>query len=308
MLDRGCLVRRKNKMKIEIIADTHEPGSLETILWFLGMKHGVGKPRDYVYSTGDHIPSGMKGPEREYVDKLRGKKGVKNVGPFLAKRYEEDPEYREAVDVHNQKTIVNQNARKKVIYESGIKIRSCAGNQDWIVGKKIKDRYGGENILEDFGGTGLEFALAPTATSKGNTFMIMLPYDLAAKKEKRSYEELMREVRKELETDPKFTETPYKRVLILSHQSIDCTGMGLPDEARDAYTESLNRVIITAHYEAARDLVGPENVQLVHGHHHTPYMQYEFNGSRVHNLDIGDILSVDSETGETEVQHVFQRF
>ncbi len=311
-------------MKVDIFADTHEPGSLETLLYFL--RHGsTSKGGSFsagaIYSTGDHIPSGMRGPERELVDKIRAE-GVKDVRPFLAKKYEEDPEYRTRVDAHNQKTIVNQNARKEVLRQKRRKIISCAGNQDIVVGRKLKEKYGGENILEDFKDTGLNFWLTPGVSKEYEMAFLMVPYSLDLRTDKRQFEEIREEVKsseylskvkkaiekKYVSFEQKSVSAKTERITILSHQSIDCTGMGLPEEARDAYTEPGNRALITAYYELACELVGPENVQLVHGHHHKPYNQYEFRGSKVHNLDIGDILSVDIYTGETEVKHVFQRY
>ena len=59
---------------------------------------------------------------------------------------------------------MNQNARKEVLRQVDISIASCAGNQDLIVGKNLKDRYDGENIREYFGGTGLAFVLESAMT------------------------------------------------------------------------------------------------------------------------------------------------
>jgi hypothetical protein len=312
----------ENKMKdaTEVMADTHEPGSLETVLSCV-------EPRaDHViYSTGDHIPSGMKGPEREMVDSLRAS-GVKDVRPALEKAYKEDPEYRKAVDAHYQKTVVNMRARIQALKNLKVGVITGAGNQDFAVGKKIKENYGGPDIFKDFDFSrmapllddeyekyiGLKFVLQPDACMEGETAVVFVPHNPAYRKDKRPFEEILEECRKPgFENDKIVWQEPIRRserVLILSHQSIDCTRMGLPDEARDAYTDPGNRALITFFYEFACEAVGAENVQLVHGHHHKPYQQYEFRGSRVHNLDIGDLLLVDRYTGETEVQHLFQRF
>lgn len=296
---------------IEIIADTHEPGSLETLL-------GVMRSRfNPVYSTGDHIPSGMSGPDRKMVDKLRAQ-GVKDIAPALAKAYEEDAGYKAEVDAHYQKTIVNMDARKCALERAEVEIVTCAGNQDFAVGKKLK-RYGYQfDIFKDFKGNavvddirekitwGLEFQFKPTAKEYEyiGTSIILVPYDEGLGKGKRAFEEIKSGISIDQGILKKIANV--ERVLLLSHQSPDCTLMGLPESARDAYTEPGNRALITAYYELAAGIVGPKNVQLVHGHHHTPYKQYEFRGSKVHNLNIGDLLLVDPKTGDSEIKHVVQ--
>jgi hypothetical protein len=246
--------------RIQIIADTHEPGSLETFLWML---------QGTIYSTGDHIPSGMSGPERELVDKLKAS-GVKDVRPELQRMYQEDPDYRKAVDESYQKTIMNQNIRKKALEQSKVRIISAAGNQDFAVGKKIVENYGGENILHDFKDAGLEFVFEPTVYPVGDTAVVLVPHNPEYRGDKRTFEEISEEIT----TDENIEEVldSAERVLILSHQSIDCSAMGLPKEKVDAFTEPGNRALITAYYDAARQLVGPENVQLIHGHHHKPHL------------------------------------
>jgi len=290
--------------RIEIFADTHEPGSLEMMLGFLDHN----SPSGNAYSTGDHIPSGMKGPDRELCDKLRKEKGITDVQPALVKAYEEDPEFRRASDEHYQKTIANMAMRRQALkrWMNKSPIYSCPGNQDYAVSKKMSERYGAGDVFEAAIGTMLVFIQDVSLFREGNIGVLLVPYTPSLKKY--TFEEA-----KEKLAEKRFKERDgsslkgVKRFLLLSHQSIDCTAMGLPEKKRDTYTDPGNRALITHYYEFARNIVGPENVQMVHGHHHTPYVQYEFRGSKVHNLDIGDLLLVD-ETGETEVKHVMQRF
>ncbi|MEE9525452.1 MAG: hypothetical protein V3V78_02480 [Candidatus Woesearchaeota archaeon] len=292
--------------KIQIIGDTHEPGSLETMLWFLG---------DEVYSTGDHIPSGMSGADRKMVDKLRAE-GVKDVKPELDRLYKEDEEYRKEVDSDYAKIVANMETRRDALLKAQKHIVSCAGNQDFPVGKKVKEKYGGLDIFKDFlcgygiaeEFFGIGFYKKPEIFREGSTAIVLVPHDPSYRKDERSYEEIKEGIEKEASEGYNLElfvhDWNINRALILSHQSIDCTLMGLPEGKRDAYTEPGNRALISAYYEEACSSVGSRNVQLVHGHHHTPYMQYEFNGSKVHNLNIGDLLEVDSESGETEVRHI----
>ena len=294
--------------QIQIIADTHEPGSLEGLLWVA---------ERVIYSTGDHIPSGMHGADRKMVDKIRAA-GVKDVGPALAKAYEEDPEFRKASDADYMKTIANMATRRLAIKHKKAHILSGAGNQDFSVGAKIRDKYQGPDVFEYFDSVdadncpmpelenwvGMHFSFDPTVYMEDRTAVLLVPHNPGYRKDKRPFEEIKGEMQEDEGVCSELDKA--ERVLLLSHQSIDCTAMGLPEGKRDAFTDPGNRALIETYHQAACARVGAQNVQMVHGHHHTPHKVYEFNGSKVHNMNIGDLLTVDAKTGEAKVKHVLR--
>jgi phage host-nuclease inhibitor protein Gam len=290
---------------IKIIADTHEPGSLETLLWAF-------ERLDTVFSTGDHIPSGMHSPDRKVVDRLKSE-GVTDIQAELLKLYNEDHDYRAAVDAHYQKTIANLAIRRYALEKAEVDIVSCAGNQDFIVGRKLKKHGYTGDLFNDFRfyekdpetgkySWGLQFEFKPFATSIGKTGILLVPYDEERSKDQRPCEEISAGIAIDKDVTQDLSDVSY--VILLSHQSVDPTGMGVKPETVKAYTDSGNMALIKAYYQFARDIVGPKNVQLVHGHHHAQYRQYDFQGSRVHNLNIGDLLLVDPENFETKVKYV----
>ncbi len=222
-------------------------------------------------------------------------------------------------------TIANMETRRLAIKHSKAHILSCAGNQDFSVGAKIKDKYQGPDVFEYFDSVdagncpmpelenwvGLKFSFDPTVYMEGKTAVLLVPHNPGYRKDKRPFEEIKEGIQEDEGVCSELDNA--ERVILLSHQSIDCTGMRLPEgkrrnafTERDAFTEPGNRALIETYHQAACARVGAQNVQMVHGHHHKPHQVYEFNGSKVHNMNIGDLLLVDAKTGEAEVKHVLR--
>ena len=195
----------------------------------------------------------------------------------------------------------------------GGKINAILGNSDIAIRDNIT-KYGGSDIQQTLGGSesAVNHISGIELRNEGKTTFVYMPHnaELLSQYKGKTYNPVKRalkdnpEYQKMLESIAKqIDEHGSDNVVVLVHEA-PAPERWYKDKAK---VESRLPSPLKAHYDSVLETIAKtgKKTKIFHGHlHEDNKKKYQYKGMETRLLDIGDIVTYDTETGQYSVDHV----